>query len=306
MVLNVSSSTQQYLNSIDYVQRQMTEAQTETSTGLRVQQASDAPASIQQIFTDQSAISMNTQDQTNLTGAQTFLSESDTALQTAISAVQSAMSIAAQGASSTTTAQNRSNLAIEVAGLQQQLVSISQTQINGRYIFSGDLDTQPQYTLNAAQPEGVQQMFTATATRTIADANGAPIPIAQTAAQIFDPQAGGAPAQGNTFAAINDLLTALQTNNQPGIQQAATELSNASDYLSQQDEFYGDAQTQVSAALALAQKFQVQDKTDLGNVQNADLPTVALQLTQTQTEEQASLSVAAKIEQMQTVFSYLG
>jgi flagellar hook-associated protein 3 FlgL len=306
MVLNVSSTTQQYLNSLDYIQQQMTQAQTEASSGLKVQQASDDPAAIQQIFTDQTAIAMNTQDQTNLTSAQTFLNESDTAIQSAITAVQSAMSIAAQGASSTTTAQNRTNLALEVAGLQQQLVSISQTQINGRYIFSGDLDTQPQYTLNAAQPEGVQQMFAATATRTIADANGNPIPIAQTAAQIFDPQAGGAPAQGNTFAAINDLLSALQTNNQAGIQTAATELSNASDYLAQQDEFYGDAQNQVSASLTMAQKFQVQEQSDLGDVQNANLPTVALQLSQTQTEEQASLSVAAKIEQMQTVFSYLG
>jgi flagellar hook-associated protein 3 FlgL len=306
MVLNVNGATQQYLNSLDYIQRQMTQAQTEASSGLRVQQASDDPSAIATILDTQTTIAMNQQAQTNLTSAQSELSTADTALQGAVTAVQTALSLAFSGATATSTAQDRQFMAQQVAGLQQQLISVSQTQINGRYIFSGDLDTQPQYQLNAAQPEGVQQMFTATSTRTIADANGAPIAVAQTAAQIFDPQAGGAPAPGNTFNAINELLTGLQTNNVPLIQQAASDLATANTYLSNQQAFYGNAGNQVSAALALAQKFQVQEKADLGNAQDANLPAVALQLTQTQTQQQASLSVAAKIEQMQTVFSYLG
>jgi flagellar hook-associated protein 3 FlgL len=302
MVINVTSSTQQYLNSLNLIQRQMTQAQTEASSGLKVQQASDAPSSIATIYSTQTDIALNTQEQTNLNSAQTELSTADSSLQSAIAAVQSALSIAAQAASTTTDAQNRVDLATEIAGLQQQLVSISQTKINGRFIFSGDNDTQAQYTLNPSAPEGVTQNFVGTATRTIADANGTPIAITQTAQQIFDPSSG----TGSTFKAMNDLYTALQANDTPGIAAATSELNDADTYLNTQLEFYGNAQNQVSSALALSQQFQVQQKTALGNVQNADLPAVALQLTQTQTEQQASLSVAAKIEQMQTVFSYLG
>ena len=251
---------------------------------------------------------MNQQVQTNLNSAQSELSTADTALQSTVSVLQNAISLAAQGATSTSTAEERTNIATQVAGLQQTLVSLSQTSVNGLYIFSGDQDTQPAYQLDSNQPNGVDQLLTNdTATRTIADANGAPIAVAKTAQEIFDAQnPDGSNASGNVFAAVNSLLTSLQNNDQAGITQASTDLQTASDYVNGQLAFYGQAEDNVSSALAVAQKFQVQEKSDLGNVQNANLPAAALQLTQTQTEQQAALSVAAKIEQTPNLFSLLG
>ena len=307
MDLNVSSTTQQYLNSLDYIQSQMNKAQTEVSSGLQVQQASDDPGAIGTIFEDQTEIAINQQVQTNLGSAQTELSAADTALQSSITAVQSALSLAAEGASTTSTAQDRTNIAQQVAALQQTIVNLSQTTVNGLYIFSGDQDTQPSYQLDPTQPEGVQQLLTTTATRTIADANGAPITIARTAQEIFDAQnPGGGPAAGNVFNAINSLLTSLQNNDTAGITQASASLQSASDYLNGQLAFYGAAEDQVSSAQDVAQKFQVQNQSALGSVQDANVASAALQLTQTQTQQEAALSVAAKIEQQPNLFSYLG
>jgi len=306
MDLNIKSSTNQYLNDLSNIQRQMAKAQTEVSSGLRVQQASDDPAAIETIFQTQTAVAMNQQTQSNLGSAQTEISAADTALQSSISVVQTVLTVAAQAASSNMSAQDRLNLVDQVSALQQTLVSLSQTMVNGRYIFSGDQNTLPSYQVDPTQPEGVQQLLVTSATRTIADANGAPIAIARTAQQIFDPQAGGAPAQGNTFAAVNLLLTALQSNTPAGITQATDDLKAAGDYLNNQLSFYGAAESRVSDALSLSQKFQIQEKTNLGQVQNADLASVALQLTQTATEQQAALAVAAKLQQMPTLFSLLG
>jgi flagellar hook-associated protein 3 FlgL len=179
--------------------------------------------------------------------------------------------------------------------------------VNGLYIFSGDQQTKPSYQLDSTQPEGIQQLLTTTATRTIADSNGAPIAIAKTAQEIFDAQTpGGSPAPGNVFNAINSLLTALQTNDTAGITAAGDSLQTANTYLNGQLAFYGEAEDRVSSALAVAQKFQVQEKSDLGQVQDANLATAALQLTQTQTQQQAALSAAAKIEQIPNLFSFLG
>ena len=303
MNLNVSSTTQQYLDNLASIQTQMTKAQTEVSSGLAVQQASDDPGAIGTIFEDQAQIAVNQQVQTNLGSAQGELSAADTSLQSAVSVVQNAISLAAQGASSTSTAADRANIATQVAGLQQTLVSLSQTQVNGLYIFSGDQDTQPAYQLAPGQPNGVQSLLTNdTATRTITDADGAPIAVAKTAQEIFD---AANPAQ-NVFGAVNSLLTSLQSNNTAGITQASATLQSASTYLNGQLTFYGEAENQVSSALSVAQKFQIQEKADLGNVQNANLATAALDLTQTQTQQQAALSVAAKIEQMPNLFSILG
>ncbi len=310
MGLNVSSTTQQYLDNLANIQTQMTKAQTEVSSGLAVQQASDNPGAIGTIFEDQTQIAMNQQVQTNLGAAQGELSSADTALQGAVSAVQSALSLAAQGASSTNTAQDRANIATQVAGLQQTLVSLSQTNVNGLYIFSGDQDTQPAYQLNPAQPNGVQSLLpNDTATRTIADANGAPIAIAKTAQEIFDAQnPNGTPAAGNVFAAVNiAAYTSLQKQqHRRDHPSPVRRCKSASDYLNGQLAFYGDAEDQVSSALDVAQKFQVQEKSGLGQVQDANLASAALELTQTQTQQEAALSAAAKMEQQPNLFTYFG
>jgi len=221
--------------------------------------------------------------------------------------VQSAISLAAEGASTTATAETRANLATQVQGIQQTLVSLSQTQVGNTYIFSGDQSSQPSYQLDPTQPEGVKQLQTSTSTRVIQDVNGTAIATARTAQQIFDPQdATGNPTAGNTFAAINSLLTALNNNDTAGITTAAASLKSSSDYLNGQLAYYGETETRVSDAASLAQKFLTQEQTSLGQVQDANVPALAISLTQAQTQEQAALSVEAKIQQLPTLFSLLG
>ena len=307
MNLAINSSTQQYLAGLQNNQLRLQQAQAQLSSGLRLQQVSDDPSAISQIYELQTQIASNQQVQNNLTGATSELNGADTALQSAIQAVQSALSIAAQGASSTSTAQDRTNLAIQTSGLQQTLVSLSRTQINGSYIFSGDQDSQPSYQLDPTQPEGVKQLLTTTATRVIQDVNGTSIATARTAQQIFDAQdSSGNAVSGNVFAAINSLVTSLQNNDQTGISAASDSLNAASEYLNGQLAFYGEAENRVSDATDLAQKFLVQQQSSLSQVKDADVPSAALELTQAQTQQQAALAVEAKIQQTPNLFSLLG
>lgn len=307
MDLTINASTQQYLAALQATQAKMAQAQAQLSSGYRLQQASDAPSAIGQIYEMQAQIAFNQQTQANLGSAQSELSSADTALQASIQAVESAISLAAQGGTSTASAQERANLAIQAQGIQQTLVSLSQTQLNGSYIFSGDQSTQPSYQLDPTQPDGVKQLLTTTNTRVIQDVNGTSISTARTATQIFDAQdANGNPVSGNVFAAINSLVTALQNNDQAGISAATDSLNAASGYLNGQLAFYGEAENRVSDATQLAQKFLTQDQSGLGQLQDANVPQAALALTQAQTQEQAALSVEAKIQQEPTLFSLLG
>jgi flagellar hook-associated protein 3 FlgL len=306
MDLTINGANQQYLADLQTTQSQLNLAQAQLSSGYRLQQASDDPSALSQIYELQTQIAFNQQTQTNLSGASTELNAADTALQSAIQAVQSAVSIASQGASTTSTATDQANLAIEVQGIQQTLVSLSQTQVNGSYIFSGDQDTQPSYQLDPTAPNGVQQLITPTATRVIQDINGTPIATARTAQQIFDAQdTNGNPVSGNVFAAVNSLLTALQNNDQAGIAAASDSLNAAGTYLNGQLAFYGEAEDRVSAATQLAQQFLVQEQSNLGQVQDTNVPSAALALTQAQTQQQAALSVEAKIQQEPNLFSLL-
>jgi flagellar hook-associated protein 3 FlgL len=307
MDLSIPGSTQTYLAELNYTQSQMATAQDQISSGYQIQNVSDDPAAVGRIYEDEADIASTQQTQTNLTTASSEVSAADTALQSAVQAVESAISLAAQGANSTNTAQDNANLAEQVAGLQQTLVSLSQTQVNGSYIFSGDQDTQPAYQLDPAQPEGVQNLLPGdTSTRVILDPNGVPIATALTAQQIFDAQDGsGNPAPGNVFNAINSLLTGLQNNDQTAIAAAGSLLQSADGYLNTQLEFYGETQDRLTAASDLAQKFLTNEQSSLGQVQDANVPAAALTLTQATTEEQAALSVEAKIQQQPDLFSLL-
>ncbi len=304
----ITAASQQYLADLDATQRQMQKAQSQVSSGMQLQEASDGPYVVSEIFQLQTTLAQNKQVQSNLGTVQTQLSSADTALQNAVSQVQSALNIATEAASTTTTSDERTNLAVQVTQILQSLVSLSDTNVNGTYIFSGDQNTQPMYQVDSSQPEGVQQLFTPTSTGVIQDINGTGIAVSLTAQQIFDPQQpnNGGPASGNTFAAVNSLLTALQNNDPNAAATAVTSLQNASAYLNSQLQFYGEAQDQVTNAVNLAQQFQTQEQSQLGQVQDADIPTATLALTQAQTQEEATLSVEAKVQQMPNLFSYLG
>jgi flagellar hook-associated protein 3 FlgL len=308
MDLSIPGSTQAYLTDLNYTQAQMSKAQDQVSSGYQLQNVSDDPAAVAQIYAYQAEIASTQQTQANLTSATNEVTAADTALQSAVQVVESAISLAAQGATSTQTAQGNANLAEQVTGLQQTLVSLSQTQVNGLYIFSGDQDTQPAYQLDPSQPEGVQQVLpNDTSTRVILDPNGAPIAVAKTAQEIFDAQDGsGNPTAGNVFNAINSLLTGLQNNDQAAITNSASLLQSASDYLNGQLAFYGETENRLTAASDLAQKFLTNQQSGLGQVQDANIPAAAQMLTQATTQEQAALSVEAKIQQQPTLFSYLG
>lgn len=295
-----------YLANLERNQQQINQAQSEVSSGLRVQQPADDPAAVSEIMQEETALAQNQQIQTNLNSVQSELGAADSTLQSAVQAVESAVSLATQGATSTATADQRSALAQQVAGLQQTLVHLSQTTVNGRYIFSGDQDTQPAYQLDPSQPDGVKQLLTAPATRQIVDASGTSISVAKTAQEIFDARdPTGTPTAGNVFVAINSLLTALRNNDQAGITQSVGQLQSADQYLNNQLAFYGVAETQVSNSLDLAQKFQTQQQTDLSSLRDADIPTVAVQLNQEQVQQQAALSVESSLLQNKNLFNYV-
>jgi flagellar hook-associated protein 3 FlgL len=285
----------------------MQQAQAEVSSGLRVQQASDDPTEIAEILQLQGDISQNQQIQSNLNSVSSELGTADSALQTAVKAVESVTSLGTQGATSTATADERTNLAQQVTGILQTLVGIANTNIDGRYIFSGDQDTQPMYQVDPTQPEGVKQLVSATATQVIVDASGTSISVSKTAQEIFDARdSNGNPTAGNVFAAVNSLATALQSNNQANISQAVISLQSADQFLNDQMAFYGQAETSISTATTVAQQFQTQDTSNLSQLRDADVATVAVQLNLEQVQNQAALSAESTLLQQRDLFSYLG
>ena len=305
MIPGLSAANSQFVTAVDNIQMQLSNTQEQLSTGLKVNQASDAPDSLGDIFQSRADLAGVNQVTQNLTNVQAVVNTGDSTLQTAIQLMQNALTMGAQGSNSNTTAATQAGLATQVQSLLSQMVGLTQTQVNGVYIFSGDASSSPPYQLDPTSPTGVQQLVTASATQQIADPSGVTFPVSLTAQQVFDARdALNNPTSQNVFAALNNLQLALQSGNSANIATAIDDVQSASGYLNQQLSFYGTAQNRITSALNLAQKFQLQDQTQLSNLQDADVTSLALQLTQQTTDLNAAMAAEAK-RPTSTLFDYL-
>lgn len=302
MVSGLSGSLQQYLDGLDGIQSKLNTIEAQISSGYRVNQASDDPTAVPGILNTVSQIAAETQTQSNLNQTKLELDTGDGALQSAVKLVEQAISLGSQGAS--TLSSNSQTLIQQVQDIQQQLVGLANTQANGRYIFSGDLDQQPLYSYDSTT--GVTQLATATSTRAVTDGQGDTLWVAKTAQDIFDPRnTGGSAASGNVFAAVQSLLTAMQNQDTSGAATAVDSLNQADDYLNQQLGLYGIGEDRVASALTASTSAQTSLTQQLSNLRDTDVAGTAVELSQVSLEQQAAMSAGAKISQL-SLFSYLG
>jgi flagellin-like hook-associated protein FlgL len=145
MIPSLSPSLNLFLNGLSRLQSTITTATSQLSSGYRINQPSDAPDQISPLLQLQASLNHNQAAASNLTQVQADVSSADQAVSTAIQLLDQATSLGAQGASSTVTGDTRQNLAQQVQSIQDQMVALANTQVSGRYIFSGDQDTSQSY-----------------------------------------------------------------------------------------------------------------------------------------------------------------
>jgi flagellar hook-associated protein 3 FlgL len=305
MMTNLNPSSEIFLANMERVQRQVSVAEQQASSGKRVNVASDAPDQIDAILQLRANLAQNTQITSNLGLATTDANTADSALSSATMLMDRATTLGAQGANSTIDASGRQSIALEVQSLQDQMLAISRTTVQGRYIFSGDQDGGPAYSSDPTAANGVLRLSTASATRRMEDPQGGSFAVAQTAQNIFDSRnADDSLAPGNVFAALNSLRIALQNNNTDAITSAVGVIRQASVHLSDSQSFYGNVQNRIQDAANFASKYDVQLQTELSQKQDADITSAALLMNQGTMQLQAAFQMQAKMPRT-TLFDFL-
>ena len=294
-----------FLNGTATLQREQNKTERQISSGFRIQDAADSPSQTPELIGLGSGLAAQQTFQTNLDQIQAETNGADAALDSGIKLIESSRTIALQGAGTNATATDRQNLAVQIQGIQQQLVSLANTSVEGRYIFGGDQDASAPYQLNAASTSGVDKLTAQTATRVVSDPSGQPIFQSRTASTIFDHQSTtGTPASDNAFAALQNLQIALTNNDSPGIANALTSLQGVSTWLNQQQASYGVdgqriAQEQTGAA---AQVTSLQAR--ISAIRDTDIVQAATDLTQESTAQSAAFAAQAQIPH-KSLFDYL-
>jgi flagellar hook-associated protein 3 FlgL len=224
-----------------------------------------------------------------------------TALQSAVTLVEQALTYGTEGASDTSSATTRQDLANSLGAILQQLVSTANTTVEGRYIFSGDTDQTTPYSIDLTQASPVSSYQGSASTREIQGPDGTAFPVALTAQQIFD----SPNSQDNVFTSITSLMQGLQNNDDTAINSAVSDVQSADTYLNQQLAFYGTVQDRVASAQNFGQNYTVQLQTQLSGLQDANEASAITNMTQAQTQLQAALQSRAQLPRT-TLFDFLG
>jgi len=299
MIQNISPSADAFLAAVNQLQAKVERAQEEIGSGLRVNKPSDDPSVVSDILQINSSLSRNTQIGQNLGNVTAEVSGAEQALSGAVSTLDNVATLGSQGANFNRTASDRAEIAAQIQDQLQNLIGDANTSVGNRFVFSGDADQTAPYALDLTTTTGTTPYTGSAATRQVEDPRGSSFAVSQTAQQIFD-----APGAG-VFAAVNAVRVALLANDQPGIATALANLRTAQDSLNGSLAFYGSVQNQVADATAATSTIGLQLVANLSAVRDADIVSVASDLTTAQLQLQAAFSARAKYPPT-SLFNFLG
>jgi flagellar hook-associated protein 3 FlgL len=300
MLSILNSSAQQFLNSVNRINDNNQKAQRELSTGLKISSVSDSPDQISTLLVARANLAAVKQTDANLSQTKAETDTAEGALENAVTLYDRVQTLAAEGVNSTQTAASRAATAQELGSILQQLGGLADTQVEGRYIFAGDSDQTAPYKVDLTQANPVSAYLGTSSTRVAQNPNGTTFPTSLTAQQIFDSPTAG----NNAFQSIVALRTALLNNDQTGIQNAQSGLTQVASFLNTQLAFYGTVQNKVADATNFGANLETQLQTQISTIQDADSTQAILDLQQGSTQLQAALQARAKLPQ-QTLFDFL-
>mgnify|MGYP002624579433 CR=1 FL=1 len=306
MNTSLDPKARSFLTSLNQIQSRNERAQSQITSGRRVQQPSDDPAGVSRILSLATQVERTGRLRGDLELVRGEVEAADSALQQAVRLLEKAGSLSAQGASEILPPDKRALLAVEARDLLQSLVGITQTSVNGRYLFGGDQDRVAPFEFDPSVAGGVRQVQNAPASRRIANLAGDTFPVDRTAGQIFDARkADGSPEEHNVFGAVSELIAALESNDTAALSSLVRKLRSAGDHVNHELSRYGLVHNRLSTEIELTQSTELQLRTRLSEVQDTDMTSAILELTQTRQQLEAAISARGQMPRS-TLFDILG
>jgi flagellar hook-associated protein 3 FlgL len=302
MISALDTSARRFLDAINAISDRMQRAQRQVGSGKRLEVPSDDPDSVSLLVTARSSLARLEQTQSNLSRLTTEIDSAEQAMQKAVQLFDRVRTLGMTGASGTQTSLTRAGIADELGTILQQLVGLANTQVDGRFVFSGDSDQAAAYTtfdLTQTPPWGTYHGTAST--RRALDPTGVTFPIAKGAQEIFE----STDPTRNVFQNIETLRQALLADDDAAITAALDPLANCSAHLNSILQFYGSVQSQISDATNTAAKLKLQLTSEKSSLEDADMTEAILELQQAQYQQQAALSVRASTPH-RSLFDYLG
>jgi flagellar hook-associated protein 3 FlgL len=267
----------------------LTQLQQQAASGKSINQPSDNPGGTSQVLTLNAQLGRFNQYASNISDGQSWLNTASSTLGSVIKTLDQVQSDVLQGANaSSNDPSSNQALAQQVTTLKQELVSLSATTYNGRYIFSGTYGTAPYP--NAPSGNYGYAGSTNPVTRQISPGQSQAISI--TGDQVFGT------GTSSMFTLLDNISQDLANGNTSNL--SGSDLTELKDYINTATQAQGNAGA-LGAALT-SSSTQVSDtvtslQDQVANIQDANEAQVASELDLAETSYQAALETTAKIIQ---------
>jgi len=301
MIEAFNPTAQIFLAGLNNIQARLSRAQTQLTTGLRINTASDDPNALGDLYEVRSSLAQANQINSNLGLVTTEVNTAQGAISNAVSLLDNVTTLATQAEPNTQPAVTRAQLAQQVGSDLEEMVALANTSIGNRYLFSGDSDQTTSYTVDLTQTKPVSAYQGTAATRQVQGPDGSTFPVSLTAQQIFE----SSDPTTSVFGTITNLYNALQNNNQAGIDSSITNLQSTSTYLNTQLAFYGTVQDRVASAATFGASLTTQLQAQQSGIEDANAAQAITDMTMATTDEQAALEAEKEIPRT-TLFDLLG
>lgn len=268
----------------------------QVATGLSVNVPSDNPTASAAMV--QNTIETGDVDQytQNISSVLLTVQSASSVLSNVVTDLTQAVSLGTEGANSTNSTSNLQTLATQVQGILSSVVEGANTSIGGAFLFGGTSTATP-YTADPASSTGYTYNGT-NDVNSVAVGDQMNVQVNLPGSEVFSN------SSNNVLGSLSSLVTALQSGNSTDIASATTAVDSAIGFISQQQAFYGNAESQLNSQESFLQQDTVTLASQATNLIGANAATAATNLSQDETDNSAAMAAAAKV-MPNTLLDYL-
>lgn len=279
------------LANIAMLNERLERASDQVSSGEKISTLHDSPSGSTEMLRLGQQLTQIDQYQANAENGSFFLNVTDSTLNSLYNLVTSVFTRGSAAANSSNDAGTLAALAAEIRSQRDQIFSLANTQVRGRYIFAGANVLTPAYALtgdNATYQGDVEVNKIDIGSSLQVQAN---IP----GSAVFD----------QVFASITALLTAVDSGDQNAIKSALGQFSGALGTLNQVRSRLGVDLDKLQDVATTRQELRSNLKARQSAINDADMAEAISDVTRTQTALEATMSVGALLGR-KNLMDYLG
>lgn len=298
MAIRITSTmmSNQNLRNLNNNLNTMNNLSNQSSTGKRINKASDDPVGTTYALRYRAELNSNKQYQTNTDNAESWLNYSDTVMGQAGDIMTRIKELTTQASTGTTEKGGLTAVSDELKELKKQLVDIGNSQLTGKYIFNGQQSEVKPYELSdsVTSYSGVK---TDTGSITYGISEQVSLGVSTSGNDFF----GNTSETDNVFSILDRLTTAMDSGDSSTVSSELDNIQSRATKMSAARSEVGAKTNRVELVKSRLQDRELNVTTLQSNVEDADISDVLIKTTTAQTIYQAALQTSASVMKMSLV-----